>query len=284
MCVALYFSVLLLEVAPLFARTDWFSSRWPRLTHLLHQLHRLAPVLAVAGLLLSMMHQSSLGATYGILKARPIWYQPGLAALFLISAVVAGPALTVLASMIASRVSDRARVNDELLESVSRFVGWALVLYLYLRFWDLLSMTYSYLPGRTEALALLTNGQLSFNFWVGEIALGIVVPMVILLSNKLRKQPASRMLALAMVVGGLIAYRWDTNMIGQMVIFAQRPELSAPLYVQYSPALVEIVVGAAVIAYGLLAFSLGVRYLKLVDHPVEEPAPVPAPQLVPATD
>ncbi len=283
MCVALYFSVLLLETAPIFGRAAWLRDRWPRLGGFLRGIHRVAPILAVAGLLLSMMHQSSLGATYGILKARPIWYQPGLAGLFLVSAVVAGPALAVLASMIAARVSSRARVDDHLLDAVARFVGWALVVYLYLRFWDLLSMTYSYEPGRTEALQLLMRGRLSVNFWVGELLLGILVPMIILLSGRLRRQPSLRMVALALVVGGLIAHRWDTNMVGQMVVFSQQPELSLPLFVTYAPSLVEIVTGLGVVAYGLFAFSLGVRYLNIVEHG-EASVPAGIPRLTPATD
>jgi Ni/Fe-hydrogenase subunit HybB-like protein len=37
-------------------------------------------------------------------------------------------------------------------------------------------------------------------------------------------------------------------------------------YTSYSPSVIEIVCALGVIAYGLLAFSLGVRYLRVVDH------------------
>ncbi len=275
MCVALYFSVLLLETAPVFARFGWMRQRWPGVAHRLEHVHKIAPILAVAGLGLSMLHQSSLGATYGILKARPIWYQPGLPVLFIVSAAVAGPALTVLASMLSARLSPKAvKVDDGLLSQLSRYVGWALLLYLYLRFWDILAMSYTYEPGRTEGLQLLTQGSLAFNFWVGEIVLGAVVPAFILLNRRLRQKPWLRMLALLGVVGGLVAYRWDTNMVGQLVVFAHLPQGITPQYTHYTPSLVEWVTGLGVVAYGLLAFSLGARYLRVVDH-TPEPEAIP---------
>ncbi len=267
MCVGLYFSVLVLEVAPIFGQANWFKWRWPKLAKRLEGVHHYAPYLAIAGLVLSLLHQSSLGATYGVLKARPIWYRPSMAVMFIVSAMAGGLSLTVLASWLAARFSRQARVDDSLLDEVSRFTGWVLVGYLYMRFWDALAMSYTFEPGRTEGLQALTRGQFAFNFWVGEILLGIAVPMVILLSARLRRDPLLRALALLLVVGGLVAYRWDTNLVGLVVSTTLLPQDLAPRYLAYTPSLVEWVAGLGVIAYGLLAYTLGVRYLKVVDHP-----------------
>jgi Ni/Fe-hydrogenase subunit HybB-like protein len=272
MCITLYFTVLALETAPIVGHADWMQRRWPRLAGLLTGAHRLAPVLAVAGLGLSMLHQSSLGATYGILKARPIWYRPDLSVLFIASAIAAGPSLTILASMMASRLTRRAHVNDALFEKLAHYIGWVLVGYLYFRFWDAFSMTYTYSPGRTEGLNLLTNGALSFNFWVGEILLGAAVPILILLTPRLRRIPLVRMVALALVVGGVVAYRWDTNMVGQLVMLTYLPQDITARYTDYIPSLIEFLTGAGIVAYGLMAFTLGVRYLNIVDHRAEPEA------------
>ncbi|NIV33887.1 MAG: hypothetical protein GWN58_31890, partial [Anaerolineae bacterium] len=85
------------------------------------------------------------------------------------------------------------------------------------------SMTYTYEPGRTEGLALLTSGPLSFNFWVGEILLGAIVPIVLLLNPRTRRIGWVRMLALLLVVGGVVAYRWDTTLAGSIVILTYLP-------------------------------------------------------------
>jgi len=266
MCITLYFTVLILEVIPIFGESDFMKGRWPRLSLRMTKVHVIAPFLAIAGLCLSMLHQSSLGATYGILKARPIWYRPGMAVLFIVSAMVAGPALVVLASRLASKVTPRANVKEDLLDQVAKFIGFALIAYLYLRFWDAFSMSYTYEPARSEGLNMLTRGPLSFNFWVGEIILGIVVPMIILLSSRLRSNKNLQMLALLFVVGGLVAFRWDINMVGQLVVIGVLPQDIIPRYTQYTPSLIEILVAIGAIAYGVLAFTLGVRYLKVVNH------------------
>jgi len=102
--------------------------------------------------------------------------------------------------------------------------------------------------------------------------LGILIPMIILLSSRLRQRPFLHWLALLFVVVGLIAYRWDTNMVGQLVVFNFLPEQSVPLFTSYRPALVEWRVGLGVIAFGLLGFTLGVRYFRIVDHPLTQVA------------
>jgi Ni/Fe-hydrogenase subunit HybB-like protein len=285
MCIMLYFSVLVVEVLPIFGQAGWMQQRWPRLAALLSGLHRWAPILAVAGLGLSMLHQSSLGATYGVLKARPIWNRPDLSVLFMISAIAGGQAVTVLVSMVAGRLSPRVRVNDELLEKVSSFVGWVLVVYIYFRFWDALAMTYTYLPGRTEGLRWLTKGPFSFNFWVGEMLLVAVLPSIVLLAPRLRRLPGPRMAALALVAGGVVAYRWDTTLVGQLVLLTYLPTEIVARYTTYVPSLVEVLAGAGILAYGLMAVSLGIRLLNVVDHlggheaaPAADPGPAPQPE------
>jgi Ni/Fe-hydrogenase subunit HybB-like protein len=268
MCVCLYLTVLLLETMPIFAQFEWLKNRWPKLSEKMSRIHHYAPILAVAGLALSMLHQSSLGALYGVLKARPYWYRPDVSVLFIISAVAGGMALTVFASMLSARLTKRANADDKILERVSFIIGWILVAYLYFRFWDALSMTYTYQPGRTEGLNLMTGGALSFNFWIGEMLLGLVVPIFLLLNKRTRAIPFWRMVALALVVGGVVAYRWDTNISGLLIVMSYLPGEPAVGYTNYVPSFIEFLVGGGVVAYGLLAFSLGVRYLKVVDHQV----------------
>jgi len=265
MCITLYLIVLVIETAPLLARWSWLANRLPRVASLLKSLHKGAPVLAWLGLLLSLMHQASLGATYGVLKARPIWFRPGMAVIFTASAAVAGPALTILVADIASRLSRFARSSQQLIEDASRWVGLGLLAYLYLRLWDTLSMFYNYLPGRSEGLSLLTSGHLSFNFLVLEIGLGIIVPIIILLRANWRSMPLVRSLALLMVVVGVVASRWNFNAVGQMVQMDSRNALVLG-YSHYTPALIEIGAAAGIVAFGGLALMFGVRHLRIVDQ------------------
>jgi len=283
MCLTLYLSVLVLESAPIFGQTKWMQEHFPWISNKLISIHHLAPFLALLGLILSMLHQSSLGATYGVLIARPIWYKPGLSVLFMFSAIVGGPALTVLITKISGRLSSRAKVDDILLDKITRFIGWALVGYIYFRFWDAFSMTYTYEPGRSEALGLMTSGPLAFNFLIGEMLMGAIVPAILLLVPRFRKSWIAQVAALTMIVGGVVAYRWDVNMTGLLVILNYLPQEIETIYTTYFPSIIEILSGLGVVAYGALAITLAVRYLNLVDHKLEKEV-VETPVVVAGTD
>jgi Ni/Fe-hydrogenase subunit HybB-like protein len=269
MCVTLYLSVLALEVTPIVGSSDMIQSRWPGIGSRMVSVHKLAPILAIVGLCLSMLHQTSLGVTYGVLRGRYAWNRPTVAVLFIVSAVAAGPAMVVFASQVTSRITSKAKIKPDLLNIVAKYIGWVLIGYLFLRVWDLLFLSYSVGEIGGETWQYLTQGPLAINFWVGEMAIGIIIPMIILLIPSWRKNPRLQIPATAMVVIGLILYRWDTNMLGQMVVYSYLPHETTALFTSYFPSLVEIGAGLGVIAYGLLAFTIGVRYFRIIDHDEE---------------
>lgn len=269
MCVILYLTVLLFESMPIIANLEWLRKRLPKIAALMEGVHHYAPFLAILGLGLSSLHQSSLGATYGVIKARPFWFKPEMSVLFMFSAIVGGISLTLFATMLASRLTNRAKINDVLIERVAHFVGYLLIGYFYFRAWDALATTYTYDPGRSEGLRFLTKGPFAFNFWIVEMLLGMIVPMILLLYRPTRMNPFWRMLSLMLVALGVVAFRWDTNIAGQLVLMPYLPG-AAIAYASYRPSLIEILTGAAIISYGLTTFSLGVKYLRVVDHTLVE--------------
>jgi Ni/Fe-hydrogenase subunit HybB-like protein len=269
MCVVLYLTVLLFETMPIVANWTWLRRHMPKVAKMMGGVHHYAPILAIIGLGLSSLHQSSLGATYGVIKARPFWFKPEMSVLFMLSAIVGGISLTLFVSMFASRLTKKAKINDGLIERVAQFVAYLLIAYGYFRLWDALSQTYTYDPGRTEGLHFLTKGPFAFNFWVVEMLFGILIPMILLLYKPTRTNRFWRMAALLMVAVGVVAFRWDTNMTGQLVMMPFVTGLPIT-YTSYRPSLVEIMAGAAIIAYGLTLFSIGVKYFRVVDHTLVE--------------
>jgi Ni/Fe-hydrogenase subunit HybB-like protein len=265
MCVVLYLTVLLFETMPILANLEWLRKRLPKIAARMEQVHHYAPILAIIGLGLSSLHQSSLGALYGVIKARPFWFKPEMSVLFMLSAIVGGISLTLFASMLSSRLTPKAKINDVLIERVAQFVGYLLIGYFYFRAWDALSTTYTYDPGRNEGLHFLTKGPFAFNFWIVEMLLGMIVPMILLLYKPTRMNRFWRMIALFLVASGVVAFRWDTNITGLSVLMPYIPG-QAIAYTSYRPSWIEVLTGAAIIAYGLTAFSLGVKYLRVVDH------------------
>jgi len=69
-----------------------------------------------------------------------------------------------------------------------------------------------------------------------------------------------------MIVAGVVAFRFDTNLVGFLAVISYLPGEAIVSYTSYTPSLVEWASGLGIIAYGLLGFSLGVKYLHVVDH------------------
>jgi molybdopterin-containing oxidoreductase family membrane subunit len=194
--------------------------------------------------------------------------------LFIVSALAGGPALTVLACLLVGKLRRRLCVPRELLGGVAKFVGFTLLAYLYLKFWDNFAITYTYAPGRTEGLRLLTSGMLQWNFWLGEVLLGGLVPAFILLSPQRRGNDWQLMAAAGLVVLGVVLNRWDVNLSGLMLTVSFLPSTPIADLVHYRPTWVEWATAAGVVAYGLAAFSLGARYLPVFAEAPAEAAPV----------
>ena len=276
MCITLYSAVLTIEFAAIVAEHPFFA-RWAWVGKLAHQAHKLMPFLAVIGACLSLLHQSSLGATYGIIKARPVWYKPTMPLMFIAQAIATSPMLIVALSLIVNRLRGRALIKKELLWQVATFSGFALLVYLYMRFWDYMAMDYSYLPGRAESMQVLTEGVLAPNFWIGEVFLGGLIPLLLLFNDKLRKQDTALIMAGFLMALALIVNRWNTNMTGLLVPTAYITSVMPKANISYTPSWVEWAAAGGVLGYWLMAFSLGARYLPIFKQEAgtteHEPAP-----------
>jgi molybdopterin-containing oxidoreductase family membrane subunit len=106
MCITFYFLVLVLEVFPMVVELPLFD-RLPWLRDLGHRVHRFAPVLAVVGMGLSLLHQSSLGGTYGVVVGRAALFRPTMPLLFIVSAVAAGIAFSIHLTLIVEWLGGR---------------------------------------------------------------------------------------------------------------------------------------------------------------------------------
>jgi Ni/Fe-hydrogenase subunit HybB-like protein len=97
-CVALYLTVLFIEFTP--APLEWLGLKRAR-----GIVNKLTLVLTIFGVVLSTLHQSSLGALFLIApsKLHPLWYSPYLALYFFVSSIVAGLSMVIFESTLAHR-------------------------------------------------------------------------------------------------------------------------------------------------------------------------------------
>ena len=268
-CITIYLSIMLVEFAPMIAELRPLQ-RWPLIQRAAHSVHRLAPALALAGLLISLLHQSSLGATYGVLKARPIWFKPSMPIMFIVSAVAVGPAVTMAAALILEWVTRKRTLPHDLLRTIARFSGLGLLVYTYVKLWDLAAVTYyGRTPGSTSAFSLLSQyTPYNFGFWFGEIGLGIVVPVLMFLVPRFNRNPANLVLGGLLAALGVVINRWNVTVSGLVVPLTYSPGAGVQLEPgSYAPSLTEWGVVVGVVGFALLAFTLGAWLLPLFKSP-----------------
>jgi menaquinone reductase, integral membrane subunit len=267
MCITVYLLILVAEFAPVIVDTKFFDA-WPGIRKFGHFLHKLTPFLAVFGLVISLLHQSSLGATYGIIKSRPFWFKPSMPIMFVLSAIAAGPAITVGVAYVIEWVTGKRTVPHDVLQIITRFSGIGLLIYGYIKFWDMAAVTYyGRTPGVSSAFALLQQQTpYNFSFWAGEVLLGIIIPAILFLVPRFNRNPALAVLGSLSVMVGIIIHRWNITVGGLFVPLAYSPGTAFKLPPgAYFPAPVEWGVGILVIGYALTVLTLGAYFLPLFE-------------------
>ena len=270
-CVILYSIVLVLEVLGVIGDSR-LGKRWPRLQKIGHMSHRLTPILAIIGMGLSLLHQSSLGATYGVLSGRAIWYKPSLPVMFIISAVAGGMSLTMLASMIVGRLRRQQFLPPAVCVGITKTIGFITLGYLYMKIWDWAATSYySHTPATAGMLERLNaTTPYTATFWGIEILLGGLAPALILLLPNLCERKNLVMLALGSIIAGVVINRWNVTLSGLVAPPAWSPGvLGNVIAVSYSPSIVEMLVALGIVSYALLGFTLGVRYLEIYPRQVK---------------
>jgi len=267
MCITLYFSVLLLEVFPMVVEHRFFD-RFPWLQRIAHRVHHYAPVLAIIGLCLSLLHQSSLGATYGVVIGRSALWRSTMPLLFIVSAAAVGMAFTIHITLIVQWFKGRILVPLPVLFEVGQIAGGVLLFYLYMRFWDTTAGTYGYVPGRTEAENVLLNGEFAVSFWAWEMILGGVVAATLLIRAKARQSVSALLVGSGLAMAGLVFNRWHTTLLAFTQPLSDDPPVTNSLEPLYSPALSEWLIVMGILAILALVFSLGMKFIPAFNQEV----------------
>jgi Ni/Fe-hydrogenase subunit HybB-like protein len=208
LCVMAYVGVLWIELGPAFLEKWKATSKSSALvsfsTGMLKFYDKALIWIIALGLLLPTMHQSSLGTVMLIAghKLHPLWNTGWIPLLFLISCIGMGYAVVVWESGVSSAVFKRQR-EDSMLVSLSGAVEVTLVLFLLLRFGELIA------SGKFPMT--FTSGFYSVVFWI-ETAL-FVIPLVMLLRGKDRRNFATIMRASIFIMLAGAMYRFDSYIV-----------------------------------------------------------------------
>lgn len=250
-CVMSYLTVLAIEFSPVVFE----GIKWQKFAHFIHKF--IMPFV-ILGVVLSTLHQSSLGSLLLIQPAKlyPLWWTPILPVLFFISAISIGLAMIIFESSVSSRYFHRG-LEIHLLEKLGRAIPVVLGIYLIVRFTQLtLAHDLQY---------LFNSGLMSILFW-SEIIIGSVIPLVLFSFKRIRQSPNGLLISAIILLIGMILDRFDVSW------FAVRhpdpltyiPNLMA-FNAHYIPTLPELSISIGIFSFGILAFGLAAKYLPLFE-------------------
>jgi Ni/Fe-hydrogenase subunit HybB-like protein len=200
-------------------------------------------VLVVAGIILSALHQSSLGALFLLMpqKMSDLWATKALGPLFFAGAVIGGMSVVTLESLISSRIYKR-KPEIGILSSLSKGLAIALLVYFAMKVTDL------YARGAT----VWVWDKPHFFFFV-ELFGTVALPAILLSFPEIRQTEKGLYWGAGLAAFGVVLNRFNVSLTSYIG------------YRQfgYFPSLVEIFVTAALVAGGILIFDLGMKYLPI---------------------
>jgi len=202
---------------------------------------------------------STLGMVFGNISARPTYNGMFAPVYFLVTAFLSGLALIILFSISYYQISKTQSPDEEVtsydnLGKIMAFItGIVLVLFLIRTIVGLAN-------NDSEFLAFdLFVGSSSFNF---VLWFGLLLPLLLMILPKVRATTTGKLIAAVLILSGLFIERMSYVLIGQLKPLGVRSS-GIPGLVTHSNTIWEWLVVASSLAFLLLAFTFGEKYLKL---------------------
>jgi Ni/Fe-hydrogenase subunit HybB-like protein len=231
-CVMLYLTVLALEVAPVILERTPFQRAYRFLT-------KLALPIMILGIMLSTLHQSSLGSMLLIMPFRihPLWYSHLLPELFFVSAICLGLSMVIFESSITSWLY-RREPEAEMVAGLARMASFGLAFYLVFRLVDL---------GIQHKLGLIFAGTWESNLFIAEMLLSTGIPGALYALPRVRRSTRALWILSTCSVLGFVLNRINASGLSQ--VWATRTF--------YFPAWTEIAISVGIVsACGLVFFFI----------------------------
>ncbi|MEX0665160.1 MAG: NrfD/PsrC family molybdoenzyme membrane anchor subunit [Acidimicrobiia bacterium] len=222
---------------------------------------RVVRVLAIIGVPVAIMFHGGVGALFGVVAARPAWNSGLFPILFLLSALASGGALLTL---VVTVFQDGWRRNRDTVIALGRLVLGLLLLDVLFQFSEYLVAGYGNVPGHVEGLKLIFTGPYWWVFWGWQLALGTVIPIVLLAGRATRRDPRWISFAGLLIALGFIGLRLNIVIpaLASEEIKGLSEAIASPrLSPEYFPSASEWLLTLGVVGFGMLLFGLGEKVL-----------------------
>ncbi len=253
-CVALYLTVLFIEFSP--AAMEWLGLKKAR-----NLVVKLTMILTIFGVILSTLHQSSLGALFLIApsKLHPLWYSAYLPIFFFVSSTVAGLSMVIFEGTLSHRYlhhkMDEAHLknNEGLILGFGKAAAWVLAGYFMIKIIGVAA---------DDNWHYLTTG---YGAWFLVEVLGFVALPAFLYAVGVRDKNTKLIRwTAAWTVLGIIVNRFNISMVAF--------NYHLPSSERYFPHWIEIAISVFIVTVGILVFRfICTRMPILYEHPEYEP-------------
>jgi Ni/Fe-hydrogenase subunit HybB-like protein len=255
-CVMLYTAVLLLEFSPVPLEE---SSRYAKIRKFLLKFRF---VFVLLGIMLSTLHQSSLGSLFLIMpyKLHPLWYSNILPVQFFISAVALGLMMVSFESL-ASHWLYKRKPETDLVAKLGKAVVWVLTIYIIVKMTDIIA---------SGKFNLIFNGSWESYVFITEIMISVIIPLIIFSISKTRHNTKAQWIGSFMVVFGMVFNRINVGGLTMLSVTGDT----------YTPSWMEITISLGVVSAAILVFLFAIEKFHIWDIKPQDPEALPftAPQ------
>ena len=242
-CVMLYTTVLAIDIF-IMALERWRADFW------VNFFRNIYVFLIVAGIILSTLHQSSLGALFLLLpeKMSNLWATGAIGPLFFVSAIIGGMSMVTLESILSGKAYGRTP-EMKALTSLAKGLGVTLLVYFAMKVTDL------YARGAT----VWSLDWAHLLFYV-EIFGTVALPALLLFFPEIRNSRSGLLWSSGLAAFGVLLNRFNVSLTSY----------GGYRDFWYFPSFIEIVLTVGLVAMAILIFDFGMNYLPV--HTEESPA------------
>lgn len=244
MHVIFYTTTLGLEFSPmLFERLGWEKAR--------KAVGKIMVGAVIFGVMLSTLHQSSLGAVFLISpsKMSPLWWDTKMPFHFLVSAVAMGLSMVSFETALSQKFLQH-KVDNEIHYGLARGVLIVLSFYLLLKLYQLFAVA---------SPAMAFDGSVEGNMYLLEMLLGVILPIGILAVKKYRENVRVIFAVNIIVIIGVLLNRMNVCLFSQESYNAWRG-------LSYAPSWMEYLVSLGIISTGVFLYKMSAKHLPLFSH------------------
>ena len=228
---------------------------------------RLVKIVATAAFCTALVVHSFHGAIFGLADSRAFWSGPYYPIYFLLSALFCSSSIILLVTYSTYKVTGvpiTAKLENTL-KDIGKLLVYLLAIGAFFLFWK---MTYAWYAGKPETMLLLA-GPFAINFWVFEVLLGYLIPILMIVFSRYNLRVMAYASFFALV--GLFMSRYDFIIVGQLAPYLGFAPFGSELggsvgnlrLASYVPNLVEIATAVGLFGLVWTGYVFGCKFLPL---------------------